>query len=717
MKIKINSNENKYIDLKKHFTKQNFSVLHKTKKINGVWQKVEYINAISCYDSETSKIFVDEKGEYRGWVYQWSMCINNEFVGGRTITQFLDELDIISKLYELSKNRKLIIYIHNLSYDAVYFLRYMHERDDDTELFLLDNRKILTLKYKNFEFRDSYRLCNMSLEKWANQLHTKCKKAVGSIDYEKVHYQDDKLDYVDWFYQVNDVETMRECIELTLLHEKDTLLTIPLTSTGYVRRDCRNSVKNDKKYFDWFIKTSLTEELYSKFTLAFAGGYCHLNRHFINKLIKIGDYHNGKKIIGIGHFDKKSFYPSTQMMDYFPISKFVLYYKHKQNTEYKKVETFQHELETKCCLCLLLIENATLKKHVTSPYMQVSKLIGNSEKLLADNGRVLSFKGTYALYCTELDIEILTQQYKANFYILEMYTSKRGEFPKPFKEIINKFFIAKETLGDSEKEEDYYYYMKSKNKLNAIFGMSVSRIIRDIIEYDFYTAKYKKEKIKDKEERIKKLDKYYNSRNSFFPYQLGVYVTAHCRNVLQFLIQLIGYENFIYSDTDSIFFIITEDNIKRLEEYNKMIVEKNIEMGLGVYHNNHISYYNLFVDEKEKEGNILEFKSLHSKCYAYKTDKKGVIVTIAGVSKDNKKQGSDYVTSSEELQEVDNLTDEFTFYECGGTISKYICNDIERLNIKGHIVELADSCIILKHSKQIKDLSNDTYIFDYESEV
>ena len=110
MKIKINSNENKYIDLKKHFTKQNFSVLHKTKKINGVWQKVEYINAISCYDSETSKIFVDEKGEYRGWVYQWSMCINNEFVGGRTITQFLDELDIISKLYELSKNRKLIIY-------------------------------------------------------------------------------------------------------------------------------------------------------------------------------------------------------------------------------------------------------------------------------------------------------------------------------------------------------------------------------------------------------------------------------------------------------------------------------------------------------------------------------------------------------------------------------------------------------------------------------
>ena len=97
----------------------------------------------------------------------------------------------------------------------------------------------------------------MSLEKWCESLHTDTKKAVGTIDYDIVRFQDDALTYDDWFYQVNDVESMKECIEIEMRENNDNIVTIPLTSTGYVRRDCRNAVKNDIEYRHFFEKTRL----------------------------------------------------------------------------------------------------------------------------------------------------------------------------------------------------------------------------------------------------------------------------------------------------------------------------------------------------------------------------------------------------------------------------------------------------------------------------
>ena len=50
------------------------------------------------------------------------------------------------------------------------------------------------------------------------------------------------------------------------------------------------------------------------------------------------------------------------------------------------------------------------------------------------------------------------------------------------------------------------------------------------------------------------------------------------------------------------------------------------------------------------------------------------------------------------------LDDDFVFKECGGTLAKYVCHDIDCVDINGHITELADACIILNTSKQISKL-------------
>ena len=188
---------------------------------------------------------------------------------------------------------------------------------------------------------------------------------------------------------------------------------------------------------------------------------------------------------------------------------------------------------------------------------------------------------------------------------MEIYTSERGDFPKQFKEKIIEYFKIKENLIEG------YLYMKSKNKLNAIYGMSVTDIIRPDIQVNFETGEFTKTKDNSDESIDEKLNDFYKSRNNFFPYQLGVRVTAQCRYELLQMIKKIGYENFLYCDTDSIFFIYNENAIKIINEYNDRIVKECIQRGYHVINRKcRESYFKTFEDEKE---DIQQFRALHSK--------------------------------------------------------------------------------------------------------
>lgn len=673
----------KLLTFPENFSHDNFRWLYKRRgKI-----KHKYLDCVACFDTETSHL-ADECG----WIYQWSILVGAEIVVGRKPSEFIETLKHLEELYNLDENTHMILYVHNLSYDITYLLPWIIEEWGEPEILAVDTHKVLQLSFGGFILKCSYILSNMSLNLWCEKLHTTIRKKVGTVDYDAIHYQDSALTEKDDIYMIGDVECLAECISKTLDNDGDTLLTIPLTSTGYVRRDCRKACRNEK-YRHFFIKTQLNVKTYKMCKNAFAGGYTHANRFYVNKTLK------GR----IKHFDKKSFYPSVQMLNYFPVTKFELLYKYGKDT-FRPIEFFKHYLKNQCCLFSVYIKNCKLKSGITAPYMQFSKLIGG-KKVKCDNGRVLGFQdwGEYTL--TELDFEILCKQYEFSEIIMnEIYIAERGDMPEEIKRVVMEYFVNKETL-----EKDCELYMKSKNKLNSVYGMTATDIVRAIFELDNNRDITKKLKLSD-EEIAESLEKYYKSRNSFMPYQFGVWTTAHCRHQLLLLIEKIGYENFIYSDTDSIFFFETEENKKFIEEHNNLMIRKNNEKGYHGVKNrdNELSFFCTFEDE---EDDITAFKTCHAKCYAM-ISKGKLNVTIAGVTKDNKKLGKDRVTIDEELGCIDNLKGEFTFTECGGTRSKYVHNEPCKVNIDGHLTEISDACIILRIDKKISELSD--IITEYE---
>ena len=651
-------------------------------------KKKKYVlNKVISADTETSHI--DDK---YCWIYETGLYDGDQFYIGRKPTDFLNDLKKIKTKYELNEKCYAIIYFHNLSYDISYLLPWILSVYKDTEVFAITNRKILTVRFGCFELRCSYLLSNMSLASWCDKLQCEYKKKKGLIDYDIVRFCDSELDSNDIEYFKYDLLSLHECVTKQLDLYNDTLASIPLTSTGYERRKCRNAC-NTYEFRQIFEKTRLTPNTYRLCRQAFAGGYTHLNRFYRNKLLK------SEKNRKIEHRDMKSFYPSSQMLCYYPIGAFS-----KVIKKATKLEDLMQYFENYCCLARIYIENGMLKDGVSAPYLQSSKIFGGEHKKY-DNGRVLGFNGIAETVVTELDLEIILKQYEYDFIIVkDLYVAERGELPEEFKQPILEAFQYKESL-DKESE----LYMKSKNLLNGIYGMTATDIVRDLFKLmEDRSLKKKKADVLDS------LNKYYKSRNNFMPYQWGVWCTAHCRNILLNLIEKIGYVNFIYCDTDSIFYFETEENKKVVDNFNNNVISLNIEKGYNIINRDgEHSYFMLFEDEKD---NIQNFKSLHSKCYALINGKGELVCTIAGVTATNgqPKESDKYITREEELQDIDNLETDFTFVECGGTKSKYIHIDPQVLNINGHEVEVGDGVIISKTTKTLKPLKKSECYEIYE---
>ena len=118
MKISIERNgENVEIDLQKTIDIKSIEV--KTVKKH----KIEYIKFPLSFDTETSHML--RNGEEIGWIYQWAFTIYNQVVIGRTPSEFCKQLRILYDFLELSEDKRLVCYAHNLSYDIVYLMKFL----------------------------------------------------------------------------------------------------------------------------------------------------------------------------------------------------------------------------------------------------------------------------------------------------------------------------------------------------------------------------------------------------------------------------------------------------------------------------------------------------------------------------------------------------------------------------------------------------------------
>lgn len=673
-------------------------------------------------DTETS---TDENKE-NAWIYQWSFSYpdgeDRLLVYGRKPSQLAEAIKKVQEVNHLDEKSKLICYVHNLSYDYTYFHKFLEEEFSVVgNLLAVGAHKIISYNIEGFEFRDSLKIAQKSLDAWCKDLGTKHKKLTGTIDYSVIRYQDSPLYKKDWDYMFYDVVCLDEAVEKQMKIHKDKIWTIPLTNTGYVRRETRKEFKKESKNRRYFTNKKLNYDKYAYCRREFAGGLTHGNRFYMDMTVTL-DYlkkkFNRDDII-IKHRDFASHYPSQQMCGYCPATPFTLYYDiiKEENAPCTIQELFGLEKENFCFLAGIVISNLRVKEGVTLPVAQENHFYdGRIDKvnIISDNGRILSMDGKSLVVVNEIDLKWLFKQYKFDYQIMKVYRAKKGRFPKYLTDTVCRFFYQKsfykselkkmEKAGVSEDSPEYIKMnlelMISKGLLNSIYGMTATDPVR-VSYFENADGSWGKDVLTE-EEIEEKLDKFYDNKNSFMNYELGLWCTAEARDELLTFCELIGYEYFLYADTDSIFYISTPEIEERIEAMNAKFREEDEKNGWYIEVDGKKTYFNQFEDEKET---IVSFRFLHSKCYAYITDDGKLHTTIAGV----RKHGRNGVSRVKELGDINELRTGKVFKDCGGTMIKYPPKGYDitprEININGHVTEISQYAIIMESTKELKSVT------------
>lgn len=623
--------------------------------------KNNYIDAINAFDIETSTIKTGEgTSDYEGFMYIWQFCYNNDIVVvGRTWNEFIELCNYIAAKSELiSKNKKLVVWVHFLAYEY-QFIRQFFEWQD---LFAKDVRKPLRCTTSNnIEFRCSFFLTNKSLSK-ATKKSKNCvhKKLDGDeYNYTEIRYPWSKLTPKQLQYCFNDVKGLCELIIDYM--ENDTLDSIPMTSTAFVRRMCRVSMRKNPANKKLFKRTALNLHTYKKSKQNKRGGNTASNRLWLGDIVE-----------NVKSRDLKSSYPFQMMTKYFPVSAF----SYIGNVEFKK--DFYKYINNFCCLFNVTFSNIKLKRNVPIPYIPFYKCWEHAKNTRCFNGRVLESEAI-TITLTEIDWRILEKQYVwGGCAIWDMEISDRGELPEELKCVIMQLFYNKTVLDGV----DDYEYAKSKELLNSIFGMTFTDPVHDIIDVlDGGHGEWDIERAKTDEQIQAELDKYHNGKNNFLPIIWGNWVTAHARDDFQTLIDITS-ENTIYGDTDSDKYIDYNGEIDaKFDKENARRAEIAIEKGAFVDYNG----VRTIMGQIESERGYKRFITLGAKKYAYEYDTENgveVHITVSGV----KKSGAKWLADNGGLKA---FKDGFKWETEHGASMRSIWNDSPIHNLM-----IEDKCIV-----------------------
>ena len=634
-----------------------------TTQARGHKKGTTYLNCVTAFDTETTTL-----DEYNvNFMYIWQFQFSTDYtIIGRTWDEFRT---FMHEVEEGLNGANLIVFVHNLSYDFQYLQGVL--KFETPDVFATDSRKVLKAKTGPFEFRCSMLLTNMSLYQFTTTWNVEHKKLKEEAKRENMYKQRlfpwTKLNDVEFNYCVNDVLGLVEAITAKMNFDGDTLETIPLTSTGYVRRDLKKAMSK----FDHRKISAMQPDVdvYKLLLKAYRGGNTHANRYNSTKLLK-----------GVVSWDRSSSYPHVLCTELYPM------------TPFEKQEATAEALEKalnwgKAVLVEMNVTNCRLKDEFNPcPYISTSKcegLILRSTKKqpcpnVFDNGRLLKQgqEEPFSIALTDIDLEIMCEQYEFDYEITKLYTSTYGPLPDPLVTCIERYYDKKTALKNVSGSE--MLYEKNKALLNACYGICVQKPCRQAIEYvdgDWVKGEF------NYEEDLER-----NRMKGFLLYQHGVWCCAYARLWLQKGIDLVG-DRFIYCDTDSVKYKEDPENPVDWEELNADLRERaKLFKCYAKDPKGETHYMGVF----EKDGTYEKFCTMGSKRYAYTTlNKEGeeeLHITISGV---NKQDGA------EELGDIENFRDGFIFQNSGKTASEYHDHpEMKTLEIEGHSIEITPFIII-----------------------
>lgn len=538
--------------------------------------------------------------------YIWQASIN----GTCFFSRFFDEAkEFFTTLHDTGI--KYIIYVHNLSYEFQFILNLSSVET----VFARKPHQIYKCVYSEFtnlEFRCSWFLTRLKLEDWAKEIGG-IEKKVGDLDYNTFRTPLTPMTTKELGYCEYDVLIMYKGL-LRYREKYGKVHSIPLTQTGEVRLE----VKKESKQCGFDKRSVKMQPInyveYSRLLCATRGGDSHGNCLFVDKLIK-----------DVDAYDYVSSYPFRMVTEKYPMSKFVpLGYDESKRKHFAYLLEVEFiNIESKGALHYIAQANCLEKKGVVN-----------------DNGRVIKAK-YLKMVITDIDYDIINECYKYDEKkILDSYGSIKGYLPPELCRLIMKRFNEKTSFKKVKGMEAIY--LASKQFINSIFGMALTKIIHDDVTFNLDDGWNVVERDLLEVDKLLVKNSKYPSKNPL-PYQFGLWVVTYGRQGLWELLLALGENTVIYWDTDSVYVPRSKKPfvMKIINKTNRINAEKlemaRIRIGLtkdDMYPkapNGEVQYLGKLV----LDGEYSEFKTLGSKKYVVRKKKdNSIAITVAGLRKE-----------------------------------------------------------------------------------
>lgn len=587
--------------------------LLKDTKFKATWVGPNLVNCalVPCgFDIETTRQFM----------YIWTFSIKNLTIIGYTWDDYKKLLDMLQQVLKLGKHitevhhRKdnkdgkwkagdvteeisapfiLPIFIHNL----VFEYSFMKSEFSYENVFCLDkdNRNPLYLLDEHFLYIDSHKVVPKKLADVAKAYCT-TQKAVGDLDYTIDRNTDDakNLSNEELKYCVCDTRILVELAEFIFNNYFIPYGRLPLTQNQIVKAAIHKKHldmdKDEKEKLDKVVKDQTISQLVYKLVRrdGFRGGFCGSS---------------GRDVIAdIIYGDEASAYFSAIMHGYYPCTR----YTDITDRVHTEKEINRH-CKVKCCQMRLKIYNLRCKTKFIK-YESLKKVV----RFLEDGTRPLTRKEKrdcikvnkqqkivsaqcIGVSLNEIDWELYKKLYTWDkVEVIHFETAVRGELPKYVIDAAIEFYTKKATLKKAGIRDARYE--SAKVLVSNIFGAMVQKVSDELVDgdKDTWLAEMLDEELKP---------------------QWGCYVSSHARKVLIDLILALGPNTWLYSDTDSVYFIKTDKTMEILEKYNIEQKAKNKAMC-----EKYSLDYNIFDDLGCFDGDskhIVHFKTLGPKSYLY----------------------------------------------------------------------------------------------------
>lgn len=572
---------------------------------------------------ETHRADVPDNYAAGGLMYAWAVAIQGKCYIGRTWAEFVQFKEIVTRMLDVSMDRRLYVWVHNLAFDFQFLRRHIKVQ----QMFATGDREAVTVTCMDgWVFRCTYKLTIASLAWVAENMLQKhnIRKLKGDLDYNLARGPWTPLTAEELGYICNDVLIVSALIDEK--RETDGGITkIPLTSTSYVRQDLRDACFNVPGYRQWISSFWLTKTQYKQLSLCKGGGFVHSNM-----------WHTGKILHDIVCYDIASSYPTVMICEKYPMS----------NWDYDPGVVSESDLAAYGIYCWYARVTLTKVQHTedSDVVLSRSKCYDYDLPVREANGRILS-ADKITTWITNVDYDIIKDFYKwENMEIDSFHWAVAGYLPKVIVRKVLDYYYGKTAL----KHKDPVQYARSKAMLNSIFGCMLTDPIRDVIDYKngdddnaIWTGW-----TKGPPEIDEQLEKYNTGRNRWNWFCWGVWVTAHARRNITRAIKAFGMD-YIYSDTDSCFVANADKHQAWFDAYNAE-VDAKVRVALE-YHEIDPEEAAPRDLEKDTSGNWVAgerhpigrfevdkvcdtFKTLGAKRYMYETGGK-IKTTVAGCGK------------------------------------------------------------------------------------